>query len=159
MCLFLRLGRLIAKENKNQHLKSESQTCTQACWWQICLSLRAGWILVSQTWLTGRTASWGLPGCNSPRYDLGIHLAVHGWNVRPASSGQPASQPASLSCPMDACMWFLCTWRQKRSYLPRKTRLARCLQWVPVVSHWRGHRCCHCTPTPPQGGPLGVKLY
>ena len=31
----------------------------QACWWQV--RLRAGWIPVSQTWLTGRTASWSLP--------------------------------------------------------------------------------------------------
>ena len=38
--------------------------------WQV--SLRARWIPVSQTWLTGRTASWGLPVVLQD--GLGVHL-------------------------------------------------------------------------------------
>ena len=69
----------------------------QACWWQV--RLRARWIPVSQTWMTGRTTSWSSPVV------LQDGLLIHrcAW----LECTIIIVSPASLFCPMDACMWLL----------------------------------------------------
>ena len=94
---FWDFGRLVAKENKNQRLKTCRSSKRQACWWQV--RLRARWIpVIKHEWPAEQPPGVCLDV--TLHDDLGVHLlfmaGMHGHH-------RPASQP--VYCPMDA--WLL----------------------------------------------------